>query len=91
LIGKWQGYFIDGREFGRERASGSKWPINVIMTFQNGNQFTGKGQDEIGPFIFTNGKISGKCHTKYTDKVLPTSNDWFYVNTTPLLQEFVHF
>ena len=37
---------------------------NVIMTFQNGNQFTGKGQDEIGPFIFTNGKISGKMSHK---------------------------
>ena len=64
LIGNWQGYFIDGRTF-IGKASGSKWLINVSMNFQNSNQFTAKGRDEIGPFTFANGKISGKCHTKY--------------------------
>ena len=63
LVGNWQGYFIDGRAL-RGKASGSKWLINVSMNFQNSNQFTAKGQDEIGPFTFANGKISGKCHTK---------------------------
>ncbi|KAM7424878.1 hypothetical protein ABFA07_023620 [Porites harrisoni] len=56
--GNWQGYFIDGRAL-RGKASGSKWLINVSMNFQNSNQFTAKGQDEIGPFTFANGKISG--------------------------------
>lgn len=56
--GNWQGYFIDLREF-IGKASGSKWLINVIMHFQNGNQFTAIGQDEIDPFTFVNGKISG--------------------------------
>ena len=64
LIGNWQGYFIDKREF-IGKASGRKWLINVIMDFQSGNQFTAIGQDEVDPFTFVNGKISGKCHTKY--------------------------
>jgi len=56
--GNWQGYFVDKRAL-RGHASGSKWLIDVNITFQSSNQFTGKGKDDVGPFTFTNGKISG--------------------------------
>jgi len=57
--GNWQGYFVDKRAL-RGHASGSKWLIDVNITFQSSNQFTGKGKDDVGPFTFTNGKITGE-------------------------------
>ena len=59
MVGNWQGYFVDKRAL-RGHAAGSKWLIDVNITFQNSGQFTGKGKDDIGPFTFANGKISGK-------------------------------
>ncbi|XP_078356895.1 uncharacterized protein LOC144641739 [Oculina patagonica] len=56
--GHWIGYFIDHRAF-EGKSAGSKWLIDVNMTFQNRNQFTGTGIDEVGPFTFKNGKITG--------------------------------
>ncbi|KAJ7390334.1 hypothetical protein OS493_025585 [Desmophyllum pertusum] len=62
--GYWKGYFIDKRAL-KEVSSGSKWLINVNMTFQNRNQFTARGNDDVGPFIFKNGKISGGSKVKF--------------------------
>ena len=58
VLGKWQGYFVDKRAL-RGHAAGSKWLIDVNITFQSGNKFTGKGEDDVGPFTFINGNISG--------------------------------
>lgn len=60
--GKWQGYFVDKRAL-QGHAAGSQWLIDVNITFQSGNKFTGEGEDDVGPFTFINGNISGsKVH-----------------------------
>ena len=59
IPGQWKGYFVDNRAL-RGKSAGSKWLIDVNMTFQNRNQFTGSGSDDIGAFTFKNGKITGR-------------------------------
>ena len=58
MIGKWQGFFVDKRAL-QGHESGSKWLIDVIITFYDSNTFTGTGRDEVGLFSFTNGYVSG--------------------------------
>lgn len=56
--GKWQGFFVDHRVL-RGHSAGSKWLIDVNITFFDLNTFTGTGIDDIGPFTFTNGFVNG--------------------------------
>ena len=58
ILGLWQGYFVDNRAL-RGKSAGSKWLIDVNMTFQSRDQFTAMGRDEIGSFTFENGNITG--------------------------------
>lgn len=58
--GKWQGFFVDKRAL-RGHDSGSKWLIDVDITFYDRNTFTGTGRDDIGPFNFTNGYVTGNA------------------------------
>lgn len=64
FLGLWKGYFIDNRAL-RGKSAGSKWLIDVNMTFQSRDQFTARGSDEIGSFTFKNGKITGTCKKQY--------------------------
>jgi len=59
ILGLWKGYFVDNRAL-RGKSAGSKWLIDVNMTFQSRDQFTARGSDEIGSFTFKNGNITGK-------------------------------
>lgn len=45
------------------------------MTFQNRNQFTGKGSDDVGSFTFKNGKITGGFSNANIKRVY-VSNRW---------------
>lgn len=60
VTGKWQGFFVDHRVL-RGHSAGSKWLIDVNITFFDLNTFTGTGIDDIGHFNFTNGFVNGKC------------------------------
>ena len=55
--------FVDYRA---GNSAGSKWLIDVNLTFQNKDQFTARGSDEVGSFTFKNGKITGACNIRYT-------------------------
>ena len=64
IAGKWQGYFIDNRAL-HGKASGSKWLIDVTMNFENNNEFTATGNDDVGPFTFKKGQIKGGRERKH--------------------------
>ena len=59
--GKWHGYFIDHRDF-LNKPPNSKWDMEINMEFTNNKQFTATGSDEVGPFTFKEGKITGMVH-----------------------------
>lgn len=58
--GQWVGHFVDPRTQDEEHPVGHKWPLVATMTFEDGGQsFHGAGKDNIGPFEFTEGKVTG--------------------------------
>ena len=77
ISGLWKGYFVDNRAL-RGKSAGSKWLIDVNMTFQSRDQFTARGSDEIGSFTFKNGKITGACNTQY----IKAQQKWCFSATT---------
>ena len=59
IVGKWEGYFFDSRAF-EGMPPNSKWNMDIEMSFENNDNFTATGSDDVGPFVFEGGEITGK-------------------------------
>jgi hypothetical protein len=60
IIGLWQGYFVESERNHVGKKAGSKWFIDVNITFKNSNNFIGLGKDDVGKFVFQKGQIRSK-------------------------------
>jgi len=58
ISGKWEGYFFDSRAF-EGMPPNSKWNMDIEMSFENNDNFTATGSDDVGPFVFEGGEITG--------------------------------